>query len=259
MRILLIFAIILTVSDPVLANDFTKFFSEKVCQELPQTDSRAEEFAKVAGKSFAELIRKESPKTWYDCGSKTPLEDWDSRGIYLAKSTLLSMYSNKLCVDPLGVLSVAFNESRGNACSIGPRARKAAIKGGFLPSKKDWRTYTREELLSVLNNPKWVSRGYVADVGVYQDIYPRYARILDEKGDMSCLGSRHERCRIPRVEELVEVSSSAEIGIHGMLNRYYHFRTREPWIYWPWTVRESYSKAVRYTLERMRKTFKKMS
>jgi hypothetical protein len=256
MKKLIILSILLS-AGPAVASGLPVAVSSWRCSELPQTQADAERFTQAAGWAFSEMVRKESPNTWWDCGQKTPAGNWQARGEEIVRDTIASMYRHQLCVDPVGVLATGYNESRGNVCSIGPRTRKAAHKLGLLPRGKGWATYTRDEILVVLNNPKWISRGYVADVGVYQDIYPRYARILDTDGNLLCLGQRRARCRVPKAEELVTLRTSAEVGIHGMLYRHYHFRTRTPWIYWPWTVRDSYSKAVKNTLKNLKTLIQK--
>jgi len=210
-----------------------------------------------AGRAFAAITRRESPKHWYDCGELTPAGEWNARGERIAEAALLAMKHHGLHVDPMGLLAVAWNESRGNACSIGPRTRARAEKMGLLPVGKTWREYTRADVLAVLDNPKWKERGNVADVGVWQDVYPPYARILDDSGDLTCLRPKNVRCRIPRTHELVTVETSAEVGVHGMLVRYFHFRTREPWLYWPWTIRDSYSRAVEATIKALNDEMKK--
>jgi hypothetical protein len=119
----------------------------------------------------------------------------------------------------------------------------------LLPEGKAWFEYTREDVLAVLDNEKWKARKSLADVGVYQDVYPAYARILDDSGPLRCLRPNERPCRLPRTLELLTVEKSAEVGVHGMLVRYFHFRTREPWFYWPWTIKEKYSKQIAFTMK----------
>jgi hypothetical protein len=211
--------------------------------------AKGQRWVKDAGRAFAAVIRHESPKIWWDCGEKTPLDQWDARGEKIAEATLIAMKRNGLRVDPMGLLAVAWNESRGNPCSIGPRTRARAEKMKLLPEGKAWFEYTREDVLAVLDNEKWQARNNVADVGLYQDVFPNYARIIDDGGDKRCLRPKNVACRVPRTAELVNIETSAEVGVHGMLVRYYHFRTREPWFYWPWTVKEKYSKQIAFTMK----------
>lgn len=218
--------------------------------DLPLT-KKMSAWITVAGKGFANEIRKESPKTWYDCGINTPQADWDARGMQIAEATARSMRRHRLKVDPCGVIAVAYNESRGNRCSIGPHPRKIAQKLNLLPKDKHWREYNQEDIINVLKDPKWISRRYKADVGVYQDVYPTYARIIDKQGDLQCYQRYNTKCRLPTPEELVDLTGSTEVGIHGMLARVLFFKTKEPWTYWPWTIRTTYSRAVENTRKKI--------
>jgi hypothetical protein len=251
MRKVIVLSILLTFSNFCIAGELASSVNGWSCYALPKTTEGVSDVVKSVGWAFAELVKRESPRVWWDCGEKTPADQWHKRGEEIVQETMNAMYKKQLCVDPVGVVATAWNESRGNACSIGPRTRRAASKAGLLPKGKSWATYNREEILAILDSPKWISRGYVADVGVYQDVFPRYARILDKDGELTCLGKRKEPCRVPKTAELVQVSTSAEVGIHGMLSRYYFFRTREPWVYWPWTVRQSYSTAIKATIKNL--------
>lgn len=209
---------------------------------------RMEEWAVKLAKGFTKTIKSES-KVWYDCGEQTPEDKWFDRSKEIAEETLKAMRRHHLRVDPCGIIATAYNESRGNRCSIGPRARNNAKKLRLLPNDKKWREYNQEDILKVLKSDKWVSKGYLADVGIYQDVWPAYARIIDNAGTLKCIRGHNMPCRIPLAEELLTVSGSAEIGIHGMLSRVYFFKTKEPWVYWPWTIRETYSKAIKRTME----------
>jgi hypothetical protein len=210
-----------------------------------------------AGWAFAEMVKQESPKVWYDCGVITPQGEWHARGREIAEQTLRAMKRDGLKVDPTGVLAVAYIESRGNRCSIGPRTRAGAKSLGLAPEGKNWRTYNKEDILAILDNPKWKDRGRVADVGIYQDVFPRYARILDDGGSLKCVGPMRLPCRLPTTEELLTTKGSAQVGVHGMITRQYHFRTREPWIYWPWTTKLNYTKAVLGTKAKLEGLIKK--
>lgn len=221
------------------------------------SDSSGVQWSVAAGKAFAELIRKESPRVWWDCGKKTPQAEWDARAQEIVLKTLEAMKTYDLNVNPVGVLAVGWNESRGNRCSIGPKARKSAKKLGLLPKGKTWREYNQQDLLTLLHDKRWISRGYKADIGLYQDVYPTYSRILDPKGDLQCLGKKRVPCRIPKPEELVTLEGSAAVGVHGMLARVYHFRTDKPWVFWPWRPRATYTRVVESTMKSMEKLIQK--
>jgi len=210
---------------------------------------RMEEWVTKLAHGFTKTIKKESPNIWYDCGVQTPEKDWYSRSKEIATETMKAMRRHKLRVDPCGVIATAYNESRGNRCSIGPRTRNNAKKLGLYPEDKKWRELNQEDILKILKNEKWINRKYMADVGIYQDVYPNYARIIDNGGALKCIRGHNMPCRIPLPEELLTVAGSAEVGIHGMLSRFYFFKTKEPWFYWPWTVRANYSKAIAKTMK----------
>jgi hypothetical protein len=228
--------------------------AEKSFAPLP---TKASAWVERAAVGFWEAIMDETPGGhWYDCGVATPFGERVPRAKALAETTLRTMHEHNLRVNPWGVMSVIFLESRGNPCSIGPNTRKNAEKLDLLPKDKDgnrkrWTQYTREDVLAVITNPTWVKRGYIADVGLVQDIFPKYARVLDSSGPLKCMGKLKAPCRIPTPEELVSVKGGAEIAVHGMLTRVEHFHTTSPWFFWSWVPRPRYSTNLAITIRRL--------
>jgi hypothetical protein len=221
-------------SDPQIAKD-----------SLPIFSPAGENLVERMRDGFLKNIKQESSK-WYECGQLTPEEDKPLRAEKIARYTLAALREYDLkWLNPWGVLAVIYRESRGDQCAIGPNSRKAARNLKIIEENKPFNQWTKEDIETVFDNPKWKrARGKIgADLGLGQQVWKRYARILDTQGNDKC-GSKDLRCRIPTLEEILSVENGPRVVATGMLTRKIWHRDVRAWTYWPGTIRN-----VRYDIK----------
>lgn len=205
---------------------------------LPTFSPKGEELVERMRDGFLKNIKRESNR-WYECGELTPEEDKSLRAEKIARYTLAALREYDLkWLNPWGVLAVMYSESRGDQCAIGPNSRKAARDLGLIGAEKPFNQWSRDDLEQVLTSPKWKkSRAVIgADLGLGQQVWQRYARVLDPRGDDKC-GSKELRCRVPTLDEILSVERGPNVVATGMLTRSRWHRTQQPWAYWPGTIR----------------------
>lgn len=188
---------------------------------------------------FLRTINRESNK-WYECGQLTPNKEKSDRAEKIARYTLAAIREYDLkWLNPWGVLAVMYSESRGDQCAIGPNSRKAARDLGLIDADKPFNQWTRDDIAEIFDNPKWKkARGKIgADLGLGQQVWKRFARILDPKGDDKC-GSKELRCRVPTLDEILSVENGPRVVATGMLTRKIWHRDARAWSYWPGTIRD---------------------
>ena len=196
---------------------------------------------------FLKVIRKESTK-WYACGVATPEEDKALRAEKIARYTLDAMREyNTTWLNPWAPLAVIYSESRGDQCAIGPNSRKAARELNLIDPSKPFNGWTKDDIVNVINHPKWKkSRAKIgADLGLGQQVWQRYARVLDPDGKHFC-GSKDLRCRVPSLDEILSVEDGPRVITTGMITRNKMFRSKRPWEFWP-GARRSLSYDIKIT------------
>lgn len=184
------------------------------------------------------VIKRESNK-WYECGELTPDENKPERAEKIARYTLDALREYNLTwLNPWSVLGVIYSESRGDQCAIGPNSRKAAVALKLIDPEKPFNQWTKEDVVSLMEHPKWKKgRGHIgADLGLGQQIWERYARILDPKGTDRC-GNKALTCRVPTLNEILSVENGPRVIATGMLTRKMWHRDIRAWAYWPGTIR----------------------
>lgn len=187
---------------------------------------------------FLREVRKESPK-WWECGEETPPDEQMARADRIARGVLVGMRDWDLdWLSPWAVVSTIFSESRGDPCAIGPNSRRAARDLKLVPDDRKFNQWTAEDIRTLFDNPRWQrSRSKVgADLGLGQDVWRRYARILDPDGNLRC-GRRDLPCRVPTLDEVLSYESGARVVLTGMVYRRWMYGNRYPWEHWPGSIR----------------------
>lgn len=204
-------------------------------------EKKRQHLIKEMAQGFTRALRKEG-QVWYECGVKTPKEDWEKRASVMAEHLLNGLDEFKLKINPWGVWGVIYNESRGNRCAIGPNPRKIAYKRKLI-EQKNWRLWTEEEVLKVMNHRRMKNRP--ADLGIGQIVWKKLARI-EENG----------KIRIPTIKEMLSVKEGTRIVAYSMRQRikykYNKKYKRMPWLFWPGRRPHlSYGHKVATTVSRM--------
>jgi hypothetical protein len=206
--------------------------SQIVQDPLPTFSPEGEALVARMGSGFLKAIKRENNK-WWECGKVTPKEDEPIRAEKIARDTLDALREYDLkWLNPWGVMAVIFSESRGDHCAIGPNSRKAAKDLKLVDEDKPFNQWSKEDIESVMSDPKWKrSRAKIgADLGLGQQIWQRYARILDPKGGLYC--------RIPTLDEILSVETGPKVVATGMLTRKIQHRGDiRAWNYWPGWIR----------------------
>lgn len=214
--------------------------------ERPTFSPRGEVLVRRMAEGFLGQIRRESPK-WWGCGVATPLDEQPERADRIARGVLAAMREHDLrWLSPWAVVSTIWSESRGDPCAIGPNSRKAARDLGLVPEDRAFNRWTAEDVRALLEHPRWKrSRDRIgADIGMGQEVWQRYARILDPEGDLRC-GKRDLACRVPTLDEVMRYDSGAKVVITGMVHRRWMYRNTQPWEHWPGSIRNlSYSMKI---------------
>lgn len=205
---------------------------------MPTFSPRGEKLVAEMADGFLKAINRESPK-WWGCGVETPKGEQHVRAERIARSVLAGMrdYDAKW-LSAWAVMGVIWSESRGDICAIGPNSRAAARDLKLIPEDRIFNRWTAADVRTLLENPKWKkSRARIgADIGLGQEIWQRYARILDPNGEKRC-GTRELACRVPTLDEVLQYDSGAKIVITGMTYRRWMYRNTQPWEHWPGSVR----------------------
>lgn len=204
----------------------------KVCEELPESKIEkplekekprftAEEVKEIAvlAKGILRWHKKRNRGFWWECGVLRKEEDMESRSMYWAyiifDAVKLENERSRFKFSFWGVVGTIANESNFDPCALGIHPRRKAYEMGILKKNKRSISHTREDLLRVLKNPKfmrWFSRSGV-DIGVLQvlsSLWPEnysWGQMLDEK-------------------------VSLEIGVSEMAKRARIWKTKKPWAYW---------------------------
>ena len=205
---------------------------------LPTFSPRGEALVERMKAGFLKRINSESPK-WYECGILTPEGDKILRAEKIARYNLDAIRKYDLrWLNPWGVLAVMYSESRGDECAIGPNSRHAARDLKLVDPEKPFNQWTKNDVVTLLNHPKWrKSRATIgADLGLGQQVWERYARILDAGGNEFC-GSKQLRCRVPTLDEILSVENGPRVVATGMLTRSKWYRTIRPWQHWPGSIK----------------------
>lgn len=208
---------------------------------MPQFSQAGETLVRRMGDGWLRLVNNESPQ-WYECGVMTPKEDKAFRAEKLARYTLDALREHNLpWLNPWSILAVMYRESRGDQCAIGPRSREAARELGLIPADKKFNQWTKDDVVNLMNNPKWKkSRSIIgADLGLGQQVWERYARILAPEGKDTC-GGRNYKCRVPTIDEILSVEVGPRVVVTGMLSRSRMYHTQRPWEFWPGRIKSPY-------------------
>lgn len=187
---------------------------------------------------FLRQIRSESPR-WWGCGVETPADEQRDRAERIARAVLDGQRDWDLrWLSPWAVMATIWSESRGDPCAIGPNSRKAAYDLRLVPDGRAWNKWRAEDVKALLEDPRWVkSRSRIgADIGMGQEVWQRYARIMDKDGNLRC-GRKDLACRVPTLDEVLDYESGARVVLTGMVGRRYMYRNTAPWEHWPGSVR----------------------
>lgn len=157
------------------------------------------------------LNSKNIDKVWFQCGERVPKKDWHYRAEEVARACI---YSAKLYgIDPVGQLATWQQESRLDPCAIGPSARNFAIRNKIIPKKRTI-SYTKDQVLAILDHQKFKASFKTVDLGIAQLLYPWFTGSFS-KEDILSLGPG-------------SLASAQELARRGQ-----RWKTDEPWITWP--------------------------
>lgn len=219
---------------------------------LPTFRPAGEELVRRMADGFLKKTRGES-KRWWGCGEETPESDQPERAERIARNVLAAMREFDLhWLSHWAVIGTIWKESRGDPCAIGPNSRKAAKKLGLVPDDRIFNRWSAEEVKALLENPKWKkSRSVIgADLGLGQEVWQRYARILDPNGNKSC--GKGLACRVPTLDEILSYEHGPRVVATGMVYRRHLYREMQPWLHWPGNVRDlSYGMRIERIVQEM--------
>jgi hypothetical protein len=207
-------------------------------EALPVFGPAGERLVARMAEGFLTAIRRESPK-WWGCGVETPKEEQLARADRIARGILDGQREWDLrWLSPWAVIATVWSESRGDPCAIGPNSRKAARDLGLVPEDRIFNRWSADDVKALLENPKWKkSRAKIgADIGLGQEVWQRYARILDPNGDLRC-GRKDLACRVPTLDEVLSYKNGPRVVITGMVHRRWMYRNTQPWMHWPGSIR----------------------
>ncbi len=218
-------------------------YSEAECSK-----KKRKKLADEMAQGFVTILKKEN-HSWYECGEKTPKDKWLSRATRMARALVEALHEAKVNINPWGVWGTIYNESEGNRCAVGPNPRKVAYARRLIKSK-NWRLWTEEDVLNVVNNKRWGKRP--ADLGLGQVVWRRYSRI-EEKGIT----------RIPTAKEMLSIETGVRVVAHAMKSRmtwkWSKSWRKMPWLFWPGTKPSiKYGRNVAFAVKRMGGPYKKI-
>jgi hypothetical protein len=169
-------------------------------------------FVKKVGQ-MSVRIRSIAGEQWFVCGEQLSVERSEDVSVAIANSLLTNIESVGLDVEPMGVLATMYNESGFDPCALGTTPRKWAQGVGLLKKKKRTISYSRAEVLGVVNDQRAIRRfaGTGFDLGLCQ-ILSKYYR--GEK------------------ENLLSIGEGARLCVIEMQSRARMYRTSTPWLYW---------------------------
>lgn len=167
---------------------------------------------------------------WNICGHGLSKEEMREAALVYSRELLIAHHTTTYLIRrggmryevkvPLkGVLGTMMSESRLDYCAIGPNPRKWAYKHGLLEKNPEGQrgtpSYSREEVLAVLNHPKWRKR--LADLGLGQMVWGRSKKAI-YKGEP---------------EDLLSLRPGIKKVFEEMADRGQRKNSRRPWEYWP--------------------------
>ena len=121
---------------------------------------------------------------WNICGHSLSKEEMKEAALQYSKELLIAHHTTtypirrggvryEVKVPLKGVLGTMMSESRLDYCALGPNPRKWAYKHGLLEKNPEGQrgtpSYSKENILAVLNHPKWRKR--LADLGLGQMVW----------------------------------------------------------------------------------------
>jgi hypothetical protein len=223
-----------------------------VQEDLPTFSAAGEKLVVRMAEGFLRKTRKES-KQWWKCGVSTPEDEQPARADLLARHVLAGMREYNINWIPAwAVMGTIWSESRGDSCAIGPNSRKAARGLGLVPADRIFNRWTADDVKAVMEDPKWKkARAHIgADLGLGQQVWERYARIIDPMGNKKCGIGFY--CRVPTLDEILSDRDGAKAVITGMVYRRFMYRSLEPWAFWPGNVRSlSYEMKIARIVQEM--------
>jgi hypothetical protein len=208
-------------------------------ENMPTFSPEGEELVKQMVQGFVKRINREGGN-WYECGQLTSEENKVFRTEKIVRYTLAAIRQYDMSwLNPWAILAIIYHESRGDQCAIGPFSRQAAKQLRLISQNKPANQWSKEDIITVIDKPRWKrSRGRIgADLGLGQQVWSAYARILDPQGDLVC-GGKDLRCRVPTIDEMLSVEDGPRILVTGMLTRRIWHRTNQPWLFWKGTARD---------------------
>lgn len=166
------------------------------------------------------------------CGNELSTEESREHLLSIVANLAASMDRHRLKVSPMGILSTMLNESRFDTCALGTHPRKWAQKNGLLRKNIRSISYTKGEILGVIDSPsaKRHFRKSGFDLGLCQVL----SRFYD--GDNS---------------DMLDLSSSVDICVIEMKYRSELYRTKTPWLYWRGTRTDWYQRKIRRLAKRI--------
>jgi hypothetical protein len=170
---------------------------------------------------------------------ETPREDQSARADRIARQVLAALRDYDLrWLSSWAVIGTIWSESRGDYCAIGPNSRKAARDLGLIPEDRIFNRWSADDVKVLLESPKWKkSRAHIgADLGLGQDVWQTYARIMDPHGKKRC-GRKDLPCRVPTLDEIMSYENGSRVVATGMVYRRWMYRNTQPWEHWPGSVR----------------------
>lgn len=177
---------------------------------------------------------------WFECGKLYETEeamrhaayDWASE-IYKQQQSITYSYKPKgkkrrrIKIGLVGLVGTIANESNFDRCAIGPSSRIWALQNRYygekiLPEKRPHLSYYKEEIMAILENPKWRRMKGLADLGPGQIVWgPKKKRSI-YKGDDP--------------ENLLTLRPGIRLVVEEMARRGKRYNTRHPWAHWPGRV-----------------------
>lgn len=196
----------------------------------------------TAGRGFARAIRLEK-SAWYECGKVTPKDEYDYRGIQLARALRNALLDVGL-KDPMylwGALALVFHESRGNPCVTGPTSRKWINENGLLKKEKHWTKYDELDIIRIVRSKAFKSKKSGIDSGISQTLYPRNTKIFD-----TGLGI----VRHATIEEMLTIDGGARATALHMIECV-RDSSEYPWLFWPGYRDDRYVSVLQFHVRRM--------
>jgi hypothetical protein len=165
---------------------------------------------------------------WFECGDRYTEEemkwaalDWADAILKAQKETSYVIRRKSYHVDLREALGIFYAESRFDSCALGPNPRKFAYAEGLLQKPKKGFSHSIDEILWVLNNPKW-QPWRLADLGGGQIVWSKSNKRATFQGDPVTL---------------LELKSGTKEVFKLLAQRGQQFKSVTPSAYWPGTMR----------------------